>query len=355
MVRRYAALSGAVVLSSVLLAAAPAAPAVAQDIVVSQGDEIYVQKGTSPDGQLLVSSCRIGFMQPDGRGLTAAHCGPPGAAVFDPNNPGVQLGTLAVPESYQITDLPEGGQWASNDYGYIDFLPGVVSGGNPITGDQRADTALLNIGDEVCLSAQDGPVCGPMMGIREEQLFFSAQAREGDSGGPVYSPQLGFLGVMSVGGIKAMDPVTDEEMSVLIAAMGENGTSVTTPEQATTLLMNYLKHKHGENYTFSAPGVDPETGEGAGASDAPRPVEISFAPAEPREPNDGTDGGASGEDQNSALGQPRSVVNPILAGVFGLLLVAMVAGAVMVKKRSRPESDAHAMVEDYEEPDSTVS
>lgn len=329
-----AALSGAALLSVTFAAAPFGQPAQAQNptpnYVVSQGDEIYVQKGTGPDGQLLVSSCRIGFMQPDGRGLTAAHCGPPGSAVFAPNSPGLQLGTLAVPEAYEVVELPEGGQWAANDYAYIDFLPGVVSGGNPITGDKRADRAEIKVGDEVCLAAQDGPTCGPMIGIREEELFFSANAREGDSGGSVYSPELGFLGVMSVGGITAKDPVTQEELSILIASMGENGTSVVTPDEATTILMNYLKHKHGEDYIFSAPGsADGKDQPSEASTDDPQRVEISFAPAEPDESRKG-----SGDTNDIALGEPRSLVSPVIAGVFALLLLAMVVAAVVLKKRA---------------------
>lgn len=329
------------------LMVAPVLPAQAQaqQVTVTQGDEIFVLRDDQGE-DLRLYSCRIGYMLPDGRALTAGHCGQPGSQVYISTNVGQPaIGTFDLPPEYSFITYDSGGQWAANDFAYINFTPDVLSGGNPISGDGRGDASTMSVGEEVCFAGQDEVKCGPLIGTRDESIYFAADGRMDDSGGPVFSPEHGLLGVVSMGDFGFTDPITQQEVSLTVGAMEKIGQQAPTPADHSRVIAEYLQSVHGNDIQFVAPGMEGNTGTGAGDQGAQpngtegqnpadeslgqQPIEVSFRPAPPVEgENDGTPQAAQ-----QLLGSP-------IPWIFGVILLLMSLGAIAVKRKARVDNHA---------------
>lgn len=182
-----AALAATAVLAqpTVALAAAPAAP---------------VQGGAFTTGN---SACTIGYNDLENRvSYTAAHCGKKGDRVAlinrETNQRSRYMGTFIPSENYD--------RGYSNDWAIIKWDEGVKLGGNPFTGNTVLTLDQMKRGDKVCWHGQTSNMntsdiqCGEYFGRAGESFTVRAtNAKEGDSGGPVWAEGRGFLGVISIG------------------------------------------------------------------------------------------------------------------------------------------------------------
>lgn len=159
-----------------------AAPAQAQVRAVEQGAAVHVH-GTG--------ICTVGFNEPGRqRSLVAAHCGREGARVELVGGGGA--GTLYRSKVYD--------GHLSNDWAAIQWDPGVRVGGNRLTGDARVHPRDVRLGETVCYfsQARGAQTCGRFSGAADGTFFVDAPlSRPGDSGGPMWVPGRGFIGVVS--------------------------------------------------------------------------------------------------------------------------------------------------------------
>ena len=156
-----------------------AAPADAQQRV-EQGAPVHI------DG---TGTCTIGFNDSARhRSLVAAHCGAEGARV----NAGGATGTLFRSKAYD--------GHLSNDWAAIQWDPGVHVGGNPLTGDAWVHPGDVRLGETVCYFSRTrgAKTCGRFSGSADGTFFAAAPlSHPGDSGGPMWVPGRGFIGVVS--------------------------------------------------------------------------------------------------------------------------------------------------------------
>lgn len=179
-------------LAAVFAVAAPlgaqATPAQAQTRVVEQGTPVYVQ-GTG--------ICTIGYNDPARhRSFTAAHCGTEGARV-ELINPATGARTGAAGTFYRSKAYD--GR-LGNDWGAIQWDGGVGVGGNGFSGDAWVHPRDIRLGETVCYYgyASRRTNCGPFSGSADNTFFAAAPlSHPGDSGGPMWVPGRGFVGVTS--------------------------------------------------------------------------------------------------------------------------------------------------------------
>lgn len=159
-----------------------AAPAQAQTRAVEQGAAVVVQ-GTG--------LCTVGFNDPARyRSLIAAHCGGEGARVELAG--GGAAGTLYRSKAYD--------GHLSNDWAAIQWDPGVAVGGNRFSGNAWVHPNDVRIGENVCYFSRSrgAQTCGRFSGSADGTFFVDAQlSQPGDSGGPMWVPGRGFIGVVS--------------------------------------------------------------------------------------------------------------------------------------------------------------
>lgn len=186
-----AALGTAAILASPLqaVAAAPTSPV--------QGGAIFI------DGQ----ACTIGHNdRAKGVSYTAAHCGKDGARVrllertsATQGNVSAELGTLRRSKGYD-------NGW-NNDWATIEWDRGVTLGANAVSGDTVLTLGDLKRGDQVCYSGQathgvkGGKDCGTFFAPASTSFTMRAEvpSQPGDSGGPIFVPGKGLVGIVSRG------------------------------------------------------------------------------------------------------------------------------------------------------------
>ncbi|WP_175935217.1 trypsin-like serine protease [Corynebacterium sp. Marseille-P4321] len=147
--------------------------------------------------------CTIGYNDHgNGVSYTAAHCAQKGArvALVDTKS-GIRskmLGTFEPSENFQF---PLG-----NDWGRIKWDEGVTLGGNVYSGDTIVSLDDVRAGEQVCFHGEvthensNDVECGEYSD-RGGQSFVTniKSAAHGDSGGPMWIPGRGFIGVVSGG------------------------------------------------------------------------------------------------------------------------------------------------------------
>ncbi|WP_175935215.1 trypsin-like serine protease [Corynebacterium sp. Marseille-P4321] len=182
-------------------AAVAAATILAQPAVaLAAAPTVPVQGGAFTTG---FSTCTIGYNDHvNGVSYTAAHCGRKGqrVALIDrqTNRTSRPMGTFYPSENYD--------HGYSNDWAIIKWDPGVKLGSNGFSGNTVLTLDEMERGDEVCWHGQTSHMntenveCGTYFGRAGESFTVRAKnARSGDSGGPVWAPGRGFLGVISIG------------------------------------------------------------------------------------------------------------------------------------------------------------
>lgn len=150
-----------------------------------------------------IGNCTLGYVDKEMRiGYTAAHCGREGdrVRIIDrtTNAHSREIGTFHPSTRYD--------ELFSNDWGYIQWDRGVELGGNPYSGDAIIDPNDVKRGEEVCYHGETShkgtkdTTCGTFYRATGESFAIrGAYWRPGDSGGPVWIPGRGFVGVASIG------------------------------------------------------------------------------------------------------------------------------------------------------------
>lgn len=150
-------------------------------------------------------ACTLGFND-HARGVsyTAAHCaGQPGQRVRLVNprtgESSDPVGTIKPSSSYKSFEL-------GNDWAEIVWDRGVTMGANPYSGDTMLTLDQVKPGEEVCYHGEtthkgtNKVTCGSYVD-RLEQSFVTniKDGQPGDSGGPIWVKDRGFIGVVSAG------------------------------------------------------------------------------------------------------------------------------------------------------------
>ena len=214
---RVAALAAASALAASGLVGGAEAPA-AERLVVKQGASMFVDNL----GGDTLTACTIGFNDPEQRrSYTAGHCA-------DNGDYGWQTGSLVYLADSKGREMstPAGmiypaaayyGASNANDWAVIYWFNGVEVGANPYGG-EYVPIQDLEPGETLCYhgyASHGGTTeasCGPFVGMIEKTIYFDAPGMPGygDSGGPVYAPGRGLVGVMS--GANALVDESGEEV-----------------------------------------------------------------------------------------------------------------------------------------------
>lgn len=152
-------------------------------MVVDQGDAIVVNG----------SACTVGFSQ-GASSYTAAHCGESGDRV----RLLLADGTLS-PEAGTLTNSAAS-EGTTNDWARIDWDAGVALGPNEYSGDEVVALDTVRRGEQVCTYGWStrATTCGTFHAqVGNSFLVDIAPGKGGDSGGPLWIPGRGFLGVHS--------------------------------------------------------------------------------------------------------------------------------------------------------------
>lgn len=185
----------ATAVSAAVLVATPTHALAATRVTVEQGAAISVG---------LHGMCTLGYNDhTKGVSYTAAHCGNDGDPVYlvDPTTNNVigstSVGTFHPSEQYS--------QIPYNDWATITWNSDVTLGENIYSGDTILAQGDVVDGDEVCVHGETSHAgthdtsCGIFAGWSEEAFAMHIdRGRPGDSGGPVWVPGRGLVGVMSL-------------------------------------------------------------------------------------------------------------------------------------------------------------
>ncbi|WP_297588094.1 hypothetical protein [uncultured Corynebacterium sp.] len=193
------------------LALSHTAATAAEPTVVDQGDAIVVGG----------SACTVGFNL-GASSYTAAHCGESGDRV----RLLLADGTLTPPTgTLTISAASEG---TTNDWARIDWDAGVEVGPNEYSGDGAVALDAVRPGEQVCTYGQAtrATTCGVFHArVGNSFLVDIAPGKAGDSGGPVWIPGRGFLGVHSAT-VSGRNNLNGEEKTMLLGATTADGDDI---------------------------------------------------------------------------------------------------------------------------------
>lgn len=214
---RVAALAAASALAASGLVGGVEAPA-AERLVVKQGARMFVDNQHNDT----LTACTIGYNDPEQRrSYTAGHCADradsawqTGSLVYLADSKGREMST---PAGMIYPAAAYYGASNANDWAVIYWFNGVEVGANPYGG-EYVPIQDLEPGETLCYhgyASHGGTTeasCGPFVGMIEETIYFDAPGMPdyGDSGGPVYAPGRGLVGVMS--GANALVDESGEEI-----------------------------------------------------------------------------------------------------------------------------------------------
>ena len=201
---RVAACIAALALAASGLVVGDEAPA-ADRLVVKQGARMFVDNLGNDN----LTACTIGYNDPkQRRSYTAGHCADngksdrqTGALVYLADSKGREVPT---PAGVIYPAAAYYGASNANDWAVIYWFNGVEVGDNRFGG-THVSIEDLEPGETLCYHgyASHGDTtktsCGPFVGMIEQTIYFDAPGMPGygDSGGPVYAPGRGLVGVMS--------------------------------------------------------------------------------------------------------------------------------------------------------------
>ena len=201
---RVAALAAASALAASGLVGGVEAPA-AERLVVKQGARMFVDNLGNDN----LTACTIGYNDSkQRRSYTAGHCA-------DNGNYGWQTGSLVYLADSKGREMttPAGmiypaaayyGASNANDWAVIYWFNGVEVEANPFGG-EYVPIEDIEPGETLCYhgyashGGTNRATCGPFVCMIEKTIYFDAPGMPdyGDSGGPVYAPGRGLVGVMS--------------------------------------------------------------------------------------------------------------------------------------------------------------
>lgn len=165
-------------------------------VTVKQGYEFYTVSRSGGAGK-----CTIAYNDASHRqSLTAAHCGSEGGTVYMRDNRGyaVPAGTFHPSRAYDSGS-------SANDWAVIKWNSNATLAPNTFSGDRIIPLNELRKGDKICLrghtshgATSTGYSCSTYAGNLSNVFFFDNIAgQQGDSGGAVFVPGRGFVGVYS--------------------------------------------------------------------------------------------------------------------------------------------------------------
>lgn len=179
--------------------------------VVDQGDGIVVNG----------SACTVGFNL-GASSYTAAHCGESGDRV----RLLLADGTLTPPTGTLTTSAASEG--TTNDWARIDWDAGVEVGPNEYSGDGAVALDAVRPGEPVCTygRATRATTCGVFHArVGNSFLVDIAPGEPGDSGGPVWAPGRGFMGVHSAT-VSGRNNLNGETKTLLLGATTADGDDI---------------------------------------------------------------------------------------------------------------------------------
>lgn len=242
----------------------------AEPLVARQGARVFVDNL----GGSNLTACTIGYNDPtQRRSYTAGHCAVPGdqaprggSLVYLADDAGRQM-TTAAGIIYPAAAYY--GPTNANDWSVIYWFQNVGVGRNTFGGTYTSIDAIAP-GETLCYYsyAPAGQLpraaCGPFVGMIEKTIYFDAPGTPayGDSGGPVYAPGRGLVGVLS--GANALVDEDDNEVVSLERASSLQSGPLYDSARIDAFLHDYY-NRHRPPASTSSPA----------ASDAPA---ISVAP-----------------------------------------------------------------------------
>lgn len=171
------------------------APAIAAPVYsVAQGDKAILLPPGSPSG----SKCTVGFST-QGRSYVSAHCGKDGYGVYLQLPNGYTTGRVGTFHRSPAA-VVENGAANFNDWGVIKWDDSVYVGPNRYSGDPLIDPDTVQSGETVCVYGDTTRRinCGPFVGNLGKTFFVDhTQTNPGDSGGPMWVPGRGLVGLIS--------------------------------------------------------------------------------------------------------------------------------------------------------------
>lgn len=184
----------AFIMSASVLATPSSVHAQTAPITINQGDQITSDQ-TILNGAIYVGNpCTIGYVEP-GKAWTAAHCANNGNPVK--NSQGRVIGTIVHTNPNDRNNYS-----IYHDTAYIALNSNVRAGQNSY--ESQVSEVIPSAGDRVCLYSRTSSStrCGTVDHVsptakKEYVVISGARADQGDSGGPVWVPGQGFIGVIS--------------------------------------------------------------------------------------------------------------------------------------------------------------
>lgn len=249
----FAAPSRALAATFIAAASVSGAPSAVAAESVQQGSEIVVADS---------STCAVAFNDHgEGVSYTSAHCGLSGERV--------RLKRADGSVSGEVGTFYPSSRWGEsvtgNDWGAIRWDSGVRLGGNGRSGDSVASISDLAKGEQICTFgvASRQVLCGEYAGHIGNNLYWDGAAgQKGDSGGPVWSPRRGFLGVYS--GVSVISSPSGGEHQLSRASVPKNGDAVTTDDEI-RLIAGYFSVPQVRDHTAQMPD-DALSGAAAGSA-----------------------------------------------------------------------------------------
>lgn len=201
-----------------------------------------------------LGSCTIAYNDSARRvSHTAAHCGREGDKVYLKDSRGrlVEAGTFHPSKNFdQGTFMQE--STATNDWAIIKWNDQVIIGPNELSGDRIIPLDELNRGDRVCLhGARTGSTqCGEFAGYKHSMFFTAGIAsQKGDSGGPVFVPGRGIVGVHS-GTLSYKNQLGEPRHAGRASVMETDGKRVRNSQH-----IEVVRKYHGDSEIFTWNGI----------------------------------------------------------------------------------------------------
>ncbi|GAB3085259.1 trypsin-like serine protease [Corynebacterium aquatimens] len=199
-------------------------------LLVQQGTRFSTRKLGAERAK---SACTVGYIDAANRsGYSAAHCGNNGDAVYVKNS----KGEWALAGKFQVSSAYDKAT-NTNDWARIKWNSRVTYGKNGFSGDAIISPDSLDIGDKLCLRGSashketaNNVSCGRYAGrVRTTVFMDGGGGVQGDSGGAVYAPGKGFVGVYS--GHNEHRKVHNGDRRLERVSMIGNGAPVSRAEQ----------------------------------------------------------------------------------------------------------------------------
>lgn len=260
---------------------AGATPAIAQPYYsVTQGDKAILL----PPGSNSGSKCTVGY-NGNGFSYVSAHCGKDGYAVHLELASGYtspRVGTFHRSPAASV----ENGAANFNDWGLIEWDNTVNIGPNRYSGDSLIDPDTVTSGETACIYGDTTTkiFCGPFVGNLGKTFFLDrVTTNPGDSGGPMWIPGRGLIGLISGPDMASMQSWNDS-WSVNLTRGAHPGVNDAghNAEQRVQMFSTWVH----QGFVPKAPPVAPQpsTSEPAPATttvEQPAPVEPKTEPLQP--------------------------------------------------------------------------